>query len=80
AAWKQVGKSGKTKSFDYAQEDITGAEGARGDTVGADDVSGVTEQEGAALFPFGPAIAAATMVTLLVGPSALEWYMGLILH
>lgn len=30
-------------------------------------------------FPFGPAIAAATMVSLLVGSDALTWYIGLLL-
>ena len=30
-------------------------------------------------FPFGPAIAAATMVTLFVGPVFMQWYVGLLL-
>lgn len=29
--------------------------------------------------PFGPAIAAATVVTLLIGPACMDWYMGLLM-
>ncbi len=29
--------------------------------------------------PFGPAIAAATVITLLMGPACLDWYMGLLM-
>lgn len=38
---------------------------------------GVSESFGTKAIPFGPAIAAATVLTLLAGPTVLTWYTGL---
>lgn len=50
-------------------------EGAAGEGEGAAQEGSLPPTDRA--IPFGPAIAAATMFTLLAGPSILTWYVGL---
>lgn len=43
------------------------------------DAAGEAESIGAKAIPFGPAIASAALLTLLMGPTILTWYTGLFL-
>ncbi|MEQ3363510.1 prepilin peptidase [Raoultibacter massiliensis] len=45
----------------------------------SDDGSGELESFRTRAIPFGPAIAAATMLTLLIGSPCMEWYVGLLM-
>ncbi|MEG2982681.1 MAG: A24 family peptidase, partial [Raoultibacter sp.] len=86
SASKQWVKRENPPSLDHAQDD-TSTPGTpvsspviphEAKNLGLHDEETLTIMEAGA-FPFGPAIAAATLVTLLVGPSVLEWYLGLFL-
>ncbi|MEG1830958.1 MAG: prepilin peptidase [Raoultibacter sp.] len=85
-ASKQWVKRENPPSLDHAQDDSSTPDTPVSSPVipheaknlGLHDEETLTIMEAGA-FPFGPAIAAATLVTLLVGPNVLEWYLSLFL-